>query len=115
LKDVYIDTIDRHTFGGNCDDVPIVRALRDAQLDGAALRLRSGGYFPRSVCRSVSHLARRKSTPTMTALTRAMPGLKGVRCDLGADPDPAFGHNVTNKTGMAVTVVMRFSRTEIAR
>jgi len=42
-------------------------------------------------------------------------GLKVVRCDLGADPDPAFGHNVTNKTGMAVTVVMRFSRTEIAR
>jgi hypothetical protein len=51
----------------------------------------------------------------MTALTRAMPGLKVVRCDLGADPDPAFGHNVTNKTGMAVTVVMRFSCTEIAR
>jgi len=34
LKDVYIDTIDRRTFGGECGDVPIVGALRDAQLDG---------------------------------------------------------------------------------
>jgi hypothetical protein len=64
----------------------------------------------------------------MTALTRAMPGLKVVRCDLGADPDPRlesrllaplrdtasqFGHTVTNKAGIAVTVVMHFSHTEI--
>jgi len=34
LKDVYIDAIDRRTFRGKCGDVPIVRALRDAQLDG---------------------------------------------------------------------------------
>jgi hypothetical protein len=66
----------------------------------------------------------------MTALTHAMPDLKVVRRDLDADPiarvestllaavcDTAsqFGLTVTNKTGTAVTVVMRFSHTEIVR
>jgi hypothetical protein len=66
----------------------------------------------------------------MTALTRAMPGLKVVRRDLDADPIARvestllatlygtagqFGLTVTNKTGTAVTVVIRFSRTEIVR
>jgi hypothetical protein len=56
-----------------------------------------------------------------------MPGLEVVGRDLDADPTPRlesrllaalrntanqFGHIVTNKTGIAVTVVMRFFRTE---
>jgi hypothetical protein len=57
-----------------------------------------------------------------------MPGLEVVGRDLDADPirrlgsrllaalrntASQFGHTVTNKTGIAVTVVMRFSHTEI--
>jgi hypothetical protein len=68
IEGLYIDTIDRRTFGGNCGDVPIVRALRDAQLDGPHRGYDRAGTF-------------RAASAEASAIW-----LKVVRCDLGADP-----------------------------